>query len=65
MMNTDQLLVIDDPLVRARAVKGWAFENLPDDDVAAIRRFLKTGAVRDLPVERQRLAEKYATGELG
>lgn len=46
--------VIEDEIVRARIVKGWAFMDLSDRDARRIRRFLASGDTAELPPKFRR-----------
>jgi hypothetical protein len=48
---------------RGFVVHGWAFMDLPSDEVTAIKRFLETGRVDDLPEGWRNLARTYAIEE--
>jgi hypothetical protein len=45
---------------RGFVVHGWAFMDLPDEEVEAIKTFLDSGRVDDLPERWRRLARDYA-----
>lgn len=45
---------------RGFVVHGWAFMNLPSEDVEAIKLFLDSGRVDDLPERWRALATDWA-----
>lgn len=55
-------MIIEQEHHRARVVKGWAFMNLPEEDVWMIKTFLTTGDTDDLPSSFQRDDYSIYTG---